>query len=131
MATPNYTCDPNTLIVNAKCFRDLCMGKDERDSIDLYLRAANLAAVGGADYRTNINAMLTAGKKFQIFQASDRDAIELWIDMQNAIYNGAIINQSVSQLARSAKCFLCLGRETRKNMMTFMKCSLNTLDQPD
>jgi hypothetical protein len=128
----NYTCDANQLITNAACFRDGCMGKDERDSIDVYLRVANLAAAaGGANYLTDLNGLLQAAKLFQIFYASDRDAIELWIDMQNAVFNGAIINETPSSLAAKAKCYLCLGRETRKNVLTFLKCALNTLDQPD
>lgn len=126
-----FTCDANDLLNSAKCLMDQCMGQEERDAIDIYLRVQNLAAIGGADYTDDLNALLQAAKEWQALAPNQRKAIDLWIDMQNAIDNGASIDQDPNALAAAAKCYLCLGEDTKKALQSFLKCAINTLGEPD
>lgn len=127
----NYTCDVNALLKDAACFLEWCMSDQQRLAIEIYLRVKNLAASGGTDYSSDLNKLLQDSKVYQALSANQRKAINLWIDMQNAVDNGASINQNVNALAKAAKCYECLGIETKKNVLEFLKCSINTLGKPD
>lgn len=127
----NFTCDLNTLLADAKCFLEVCLGEADREAIEIYLRVQNLKASGGADYTTNLNALLQDSRQWQVLACNQRKAISLWIDMQNALDNGASFSQNVNDLKKGANCYACLGHELKKNVLEFLKCSINTLGKPD
>jgi len=126
-----FSCDLNTLLGNSKCFLDPCITDSERESIEMYLRIKNLAAAGGTDYSSNLTLLLTDAKQWQILECTQRKAISLYIDMQNAITNGAVIDQDINSLKAHAACYQCVGEKTRKNTLEFLKCAINTLGKPD
>jgi hypothetical protein len=132
MATfTNPQCDPNVLLTQAKCFLPACIGPDDREAIEIYVRVAELAAVGGTDYRTNLAKLLVDAKGWQALVEDHRRAVTLWIDVLNATNNGATIATDINSLRTGSKCYLCLGWETKKALKLFLKCQLNKLDQPE
>jgi hypothetical protein len=126
-----FTCDVNQLLADAACFEPGCMGKPQREAIEMYLRVKNLAAIGGTDYSVNLNALLTAAKSYQVLACSQREAIKTWITLQNAINDGAVVSSNANDLLAAAACYICLGEETRKNTLEFLTCSINTEKAPD
>jgi len=120
-----------SLLEVSKCFRMPCMGEYDRNAILLAVRVANLAAAGGADYTGDITALETAAKEWQVLSEEQRDAIKLYIAIQNAIANGATIDQDANALKELAKCYACIGEELRQNLLLFLKAEINTLELPD
>lgn len=129
----NYTCDLNTLLTNAKCFLEPCFGPEDREAIEIYLKIQNLKASGGADYTGagGLAALLIAAKQWQVLACNQRKAIELWMDMENAIFNGASFATDANSLRSGSACILCVGHEYKKAINSFLKCQLNSIDQPD
>ena len=126
-----FSCDLNTLLANSRCFLENCLSEEEREAIELYVRVQNLAAAGGADYRTDLTALQNAAKEWQVLFCTQRKAISLYIDIQNSIANGASFDQDVNSLKAAAKCYECLGKEWKKNLLEFLKCAINSLGEPD
>jgi hypothetical protein len=122
-------CDVPTLVAASTAFLEPNMGESERDAIDLYIRVANLAAASGADYTGDINALLTAAAGWKVLDCNQRKAISLYIDMQNAVNNGAILSQAT--VLENFRCYQCIGTETRKQVLEFLKCAINNLGKPD
>lgn len=127
----NFSCDVATLVALSKCFMDPCLSDDDREAIEIYLRVQNLAAIGGADYTSDLNALLTDSKQYQTLSRIHRSAIALYIDMQNAVDNGASIGQDVNALKAAAKCYECIGDELKKQVLAYLKCQINALGKPD
>ena len=127
----NFSCDVNYLLAQSACFMDSCMGEADRDAIELAIRVQNLKASGGADYTTDIHGLLVAAKTFQPLACHQRKAISLWIDLQNALDNGAVFAHDVNSLKALAKCYECIPMETKKNTLEYLKCSINSLGKPD
>ncbi len=130
MAGPAFSCDLNTLIHESQCFLETCASDDIRDAVDLYVRIANLAAIGGTDYTSDLAQLLVDAKAWQVLAKNQRDTIELYIDIQNAIDNGAVIGPTPAA-AQSVSCILCIGKEFRKAILSYLKCQINTLGRPD
>lgn len=131
MAGPQFSCDVNTLLADSKCFTEPCMSEPEREAIELLVRVLNLAAVGGADYTNDLTQLQIDAKDWQTIFCNQRKAMELFIDIQNAIDNGASFDSSANALRTAAKCYECLGKEQKKRLMSFLKCAINTLGEPD
>lgn len=129
----NYTCNLNQILRNSACFGDNCMSKTDRKAIDIYLKIKNLQASGGTNYSSNLSGLMKDSRLWQLRSSDTLERVDLWIDMQNAVFNGAVINQNANALATAAKCIrgACLGPDQMRGVSAFLKCALNTLDQPD
>jgi hypothetical protein len=127
----SFPCDVKSLLANSKCFEETCMGEEERDAVELYLRVEELAAYGGPNYRSNLTALGIAGKQYQILSKNQRQAIALATDLANTVANGSTIKQSVAALKAGAKCYECIPKETRRNLLLFLKCSLNSIGRSE
>lgn len=124
-------CNVRALINASKCFLEQCMSEHDRESIRIFARVKNLAASGGTNYLNNLNGLLQASKDWQVLSGTQRSAIDLYIDITNAINNGATIDTSPDELMVAARCYRCLGHETRKQILGFLKCAINNLGNPD
>lgn len=127
----NFSCDVNTLLANSKCFTEPCISEDEREAIELFVRVENLAAIGGTDYRNSLTQLQIDAKDWQTIFPNQRKAMELFMDVENAIDNGASFSTNINDLKNSARCYECLGHEQKKRLMSFLKCAINTLGKPD
>jgi hypothetical protein len=125
------SCDVNELLASSACFQEICMGQSARDAIEIYARVQNLAASGGTDYTADTNGLLQAAKEWQPLSKNQMDAIDLYIDIQNAISNGADFETDVNSLMSAAACYRCLGTQTQKTVLDYLKCAINSLGEPD
>ncbi len=124
-------CNLRALINASKCFLEPCMSEWDRESILIFARVKNLAASGGTNYLNNLNGLLQASKEWQVLSGTQRSAIDLYIDLTNAVNNGATINTARDELMVAARCYRCLGHELRKQILGFLKCAINNLAKPD
>lgn len=137
MAADYKSCDPAKLAAAAYPFQS-ALNEEERLAVELVMRAAELKAVGGTDYTgglAGVNKASVDAKGFtgsQGFEQPDRQAIALYIDLQNAIFNGAsTLPTTPSGLRALAQCWMCKDTNTKRNLLLFFKCKLNSLDQPE
>lgn len=135
MAAPAFSCDLNTLIHDSACLRDLCLGQPDRDAVDIYVRILNLAAIGGTDYSVSggLTRLLADSRAWQLRACDELKAIDLYIDIENAIDNGASFPPSQAALAQAVSCLggKCIGKEQARGVLSFLKCAINSLGKPD
>lgn len=131
MAT--FTCDVNQLLTLSACYQKYCLADQQWLAIEIFAKIKNLAASGGTDYSANFNQLLQDAKVFQVLSADQRRAINVYVDLQNAINEGAVINTNPSALMASVAALgiPAMGLESKKNLIEFLKCSINTLVKPD
>lgn len=106
------------------------MGEDQREALEIYFRIKGLAAAGGTDYSSALNTLLSDAKSLYGFAPNDRAAAEVWIEMQNAIAEGASFTTTKDALATASKQYVGIPSERRKDVLLFLKCSLNKLVKP-
>lgn len=128
-----FPCDVNTLLRNAKCFKQPCMAEEDREALEIYVRIQALKAAGGKDYTgsAGLRQLQIDGKDYQTLFPEQLKAIELYMDMINALNNGAGFSQKVNDMERASTCYECLGHMQKKRLMTYLKCLLNQIDQPE
>lgn len=135
MAGPLFSCDLNTLIRESACLRDLCMSQSDRDALDIYVRILNLAAIGGTDYSVSggLTRLMQDSAGWQRRACDEIKAIDLYIDMENAIENGASFPPSQSALEQAVVCLTgkCLGKEQTRGILSYLKCQINSSGKPD
>jgi hypothetical protein len=125
------TCDINVLLARSKCFQRACLGEIDLNSIEILARVKNLAASGGSDYTTNLNALLQDAKQYQVIPKDQRRQINVVLSIDNAIDDGASMSYDPNVLKSQAKCYECLGIELQLQLLLFLRCSLAKLDKPD
>lgn len=126
-------CTPAALIKAAACFGPQCIGPDDREAIDVYVRMLELKAVGGTDYTgpSGLKQLLIDAKGWQPFSEDERRMITLQLDVDNAINKGAVFASDINSLRKNSKCILCVGWETRRAIKLYLKCQLNALGAPE
>lgn len=125
-------CTPAALIKAAACFSPQCLGPDDREAIDTYVKIQELKASGGTDYTgtAGLKQLLIDSKGFTPFSEDERRMIILQLDVDNAINKGAVFATDINSLKAGSKCILCVGWETRKAAKLWLKCQLNALGAP-
>ena len=131
MPAQQFSCDLNTLLTESVGFLQPAMGESEIEGIDLYLRVANLAASGGANYVGDVTALTQAAAAWQRLSQVERKAIALFIDLQDAVDDGAVVSQTPNTLKIASTCYACLPKDVRKNTLLFLKCALSQLGKPE
>lgn len=123
-------CDLNTLLTEAAGYLEPSISEQERQAIQIYLRAQGLLAAGGADL-TDINDLLEAAKEWQVLAEPQRSAIDVVISLENAIVNGAAVTNDVQTLSDASRCFLCLPEKTKLQLLEFLRCALSEQNAAD
>jgi hypothetical protein len=133
MPVADFSCDLNGLKVASACLSDSCVSVSDRAAIDIYVRVNALKAVGGIDYTNNLTGLLQDSKLWQKQSEDTLERIGLYIDILNALEDGAIISADPHALLAKAKCLTgkCLGKEQTRGVLAFLKCQLNTLGTPE
>lgn len=128
----NYTCDLNALIQASKCVSDLCMSDSDRKAIELYARIWNLAAIGGKDYRNNLSLLMKDSMLWQKRSADTLHAVDTYITILNAVADGAAIGTDPKTILKNAKCMggNCIGKESMRGLLAYLKCAINQTDNP-
>lgn len=141
MPAPNAAflgCDINKLLSKSSCFLNGCIGEEGRAAVDLYLRIASLASYGGTDYSNGLSAVNGLGKLLvdskawngvNILNPTNRQAVALYIDYLDAVANG-VTALSTNALIAKGQSYRRLDASTKRNLLVFLKCQLNALDQP-
>lgn len=131
--TPDYQGSLNALKSASACFLPQCLGEEDRLAIEIIVRMRELAVVpGGTNY--NLATLEVAAKQWlHSLSKDERQALSLYLDLQNAMTEGAQFpyGTSINGLKRDAKCALCLGTEAKRNLILFLKWKLNTLNEPE
>ena len=128
---PTYSTDANTLLGLSKCYLDNVMGEEQRAAIKIFARANNLKALGGTDYTTSINKLMTDAATWRTLACNQRDAINTYEAVADANVDGAGISTDPNALSIAATCYLNLGKEDKKNVLAFLSASIKTLVKPD
>lgn len=132
---PKYLgCDINQLAAASACLYRLCADEETRLAIDLYLRISELA-IDSDDYsgKAGLLALTIAAKGWignGTLNANKRQAIATFIDWQNAIIEGYPVPTAVNDLFAKVSCYRCLDPETKRNLLLYLKCRLNQIDEP-
>lgn len=132
MSADYKSCNANDLVAAAACLTEPCTTELEREAIDIVVRVAELKAVGGTDYTSNLKQLLIDANGYRTLRQNQRCAIATYLDWQNAIFNGATFtDNTVNGLKKEARCVECLGKEDKKAVLLFLKCKLNSVDEPE
>jgi hypothetical protein len=128
-----YPRDPIALRKLSACYIEPAMGEPYREGIEIHAKVKNLQAIGGANYDTNLPALLLASGYYKTFVCNEREAIRTYVTVQNALQDGATFVQgtSVNGLKKSARCYEQLPKEIRKNVLLFLSVAINLVDKPD
>lgn len=128
-----YSCNANTLLIAAACFINPAMEHDKRLAVELHARVGNLAAIGGTDYRNNLQKLLqdAATSQWLKLACSQREAIALYRTIKDAISDGAAFATDINSLTKAAKCYEALGIEDKKNVLAYLGCAISTLGKPE
>lgn len=128
-------CDINQLLTDSKCISGHCVSGAEWDAVDIAVRVANLAALaaseGGEDYTGDLTRLLTDARSWMALNCGTRKQVDLWMDIINAMAHGAPEPVDLDTFLASVSCYRCLGYETRKNLLLYLKCRINSLTWPD
>lgn len=130
---PNYLgCDVNQLLAASSCLQ-WCVNEEERLALEIYIRCTELA-VDDTDYIAAGSAQLLSDAKAwigpQTLNCTNRQAIALYIDVMNAINEGAVLNLPKPSFPQEAMQFRSLDPETKRNLLLYLKCRLNSIDEP-
>jgi hypothetical protein len=117
----------------SSCYLPKCLGTDDLLAIRISLALKHLAVTpGGANY-SFADAKKQAALWLHQLSQSERDAMDLWLSLQNALNAGAQFpnGTSINGLKLDAKCIMCLGIEAKRNLLQWLKWKLNTLGEPE
>ena len=122
-------CNLNDLLAASKCFRN-CVSEDDRLAALLYVRTVWLNAERGADYTGagGLASLMTDAKCWTCatsLDAATRQSIQIYLDLQKAIQAGADIQSADVQSA--AYCLRCLDMETKRKLLLFLQCALDSI----
>lgn len=125
---PIEGCDLNAIKAAAACFMPQCLGETDREALEILVRYETAVAEGMP--QLTLHELDAAAASWAQLSESERKAICLWIDLQNAIGEGADFggDTSVNHLLELAKCYKCIGTARRKGIMLFLKC-VNTVEE--
>jgi len=129
MAADFLDCNLNDLLAASKCFRN-CVSEDDRLAALLYVRTVWLAAAGGTDY-TGTGGLTTLMDEASCWtcaknlDAPTRQAIQIYLDMQNAIDAGADVQSADVQ--SGAYCLRCVDMETKRKLLLYLECALDNV----
>lgn len=124
-------CDLDALLEASACFINGCLSQDERDAIEIHLKVLALEAVGGADYTSDLTALLEAAKEWQVLGGVQMQGVNTVITRQNAIDNGVTADTDADTLKEASKCYLCVPPAIKKQLLLFLKCAINAQGAPD
>lgn len=127
MAGEYHNCDLNELLQASKCFQ-WCVSEEELVAADLYVRILDLQALNIVDYtgKDGLAALMAAAKCWVActgLNAMSRKAIGLYLDVQNAIDDGATV--PADEVKAAIACYRCLDPETKRNLILYLKCLAN------
>lgn len=123
-------CAANALVAASACFGPQCLGPDDREAIELIAMVNELAASGGINYVSNFSKLLADSASWSILNEDQRRSIVTYVTVVNAINAGASITLNINSLRTAAACALCLPWEQKKNVKMYLKCLLNSMDDP-
>lgn len=132
----DYKTNLNDLVKAASCY-ETCWMAEEMAAVELYVRAMELAGnAGQPDYtgKAGLALLVQDAKAWsnQVLDGAKRDAIGLYLDLQNAIYvNAALTSTDINSLSKAATCYACLSWERKKNYLAYLKWRLNSLHEPE
>lgn len=131
----NYLgCDLNKLLAASACLQ-WCISEEDRMALEIYVRCAELA-VDDTNYIApgGVTQLLADAKQWVgkgTLNCTNRQAVALYIDLVNAINEGAALTVPKPQMPQEAMCFRCLDPETKRNLILYLKCRLNSIDEPE
>lgn len=134
MAGDYKSCNINELLAASTCFQ-WCVEDEDREAVKLFIRILDLAVVaGGEDYRgkDGLAALLLAAKSWLgplTLNAANREAVAIYLDLQNAIADGA--TAPTDEVLAAIGCYRCLDPETKRNLLLYLKCRLNSLGEAE
>ena len=129
--TQEYSCNANTIVGNAKCYLEPNMGAEQRAAIKLLARVQNLAAIGGTNYANNFDQLMKDAALWRGFALNQRDAINTYEAVQDAIVDGASLSTNISTQKAQSACYLKMGKEDKLNVLAYLSCAIKSAVKPD
>lgn len=94
--------DHNTLLNDSACYSAQTLGLADRMAIDIANLAAELAAIGGKDYTTDLGVLVIDAACYSTLKPDQLRQINSQIINNNATNAGAVIGDISAQLASAA-----------------------------
>jgi len=124
-------CDPNELLIAARCFLTPVTSQAQREAIKLYLNSQALLALAGPDL-TDPATLQIAASGYNRMSAEELSAISLYLSLQSAIEEDAVLPDiTIEGLKTASRCFLCMPRQRRQQALMLLRCQLSTITWPD
>jgi hypothetical protein len=130
----NYLgCDVNKLLAASSCLQ-WCVSEEEQLALEIYVKTTELA-VDSDDYTIvgGTSKLLSDAKAWignGVLNPTNRKAIALYIDLVNAVNEGANLSLTTPSFPVHAMKYLQMDPETKRNLLLYLKCRLNSIDEP-
>lgn len=134
MAANYESCNLNALLKDSSCLQ-LCFGEESLLAFDLVVRIAALADEGSTNYTGagGLTKLLSDARAWVAngqLNKNSRAAIASFIDWQNALEEGGTVPTTVNGVMKLSAGYRALDPETKRNLILYLKCRLNSLDEP-
>jgi hypothetical protein len=122
----NPTCTPSTLIASTGCLTGAVLTSHERQALKVYFMVAQLAAIGGTDYRALLSTTLITDTKCwaQNYNSDQRESLKLLIEENNANAAGAALSSDVNVQMGYIKCLKNVPANWLEAMEISLRCQL-------
>ena len=133
MAANYQSCDLNALLTASTCFWS-CLKEEEILAVELYVRIMEFAGLG-TDYTGKAGLLRlqqdSGAWNSQVLDPIKRQGVALYIDQQNAINNNAATISDAKAAKAASACYSCIPFESKKNLLLFLKCKMNSVNKPE
>jgi len=121
----NPTCSRSNLMAGKACLGGPLLSNHQMKARLVYLKSLELAAIGGTNYTTDIEAFNRAANSLTCgFQPADFDAAYITIASNNATAAGASVPATKSAMAAAVACYEDFTDFQLKQMDVLLTCAL-------
>lgn len=121
----NPTCDRETLVAGYACYQNL--NPKEVQALTVYLKAQELAAIGGEDYTEELGPSGTLNAdaaEYKTLLPWQIDMAMLTVLTNNAEAAGATISDDIQVIAQEIECLKNFDSKTLDQMNLLLTCQL-------
>ena len=101
---PNPVCNATTLITNAACYHRTQLNPIQQQSLLIYAKVLELAAIGGTDYRTEMTGDLLTDAACPPSHEDDITAARIAVAFANATEAGATVPADINDKLDAIAC---------------------------
>lgn len=128
---PDYQfCNANAIIDLSECFNACSLTNVDQEAIMIYARVTALAAAGGTNYASNLTTLLTDSNSWRMMSEDKLGLLAVYETLMNGRVIGGSLSTNANELLASAATYRTMPTDTRKQVLAFLKCSINSRGLP-